>query len=122
MNNDYITMAGTKAKGKRPQFLESSETERLMSILMAVAGELAVTRERLDTVERILESKGIMNAQDIESFEPSKEQAEERAVMQQEYIARILRIVQQEKESLEQQARDNSDNSLNEIEAELATI
>lgn len=121
MNLDYLQLAGTKAKGKRPQFFELAESERLMSILMTVAGELAVTRERLDTVERLLESKGLLNQQEIESFEPSREQADQRGLLHQEYIARILRIVQQEKEALEEAARCNSDNDLADIEKELGS-
>ncbi len=41
MGVDYIADAGRKAKGKRPQFFESTESERLMAILMAVVEELA---------------------------------------------------------------------------------
>jgi hypothetical protein len=122
MSLDYIQLAGTKAKGKRPQFFEHSETERLMSILMAVAGELAVTRERLDTVERLLQAKGLVSQDEIEQFAPSSEQAEQRGLMQQEYIARILRIVQQEKEAIEENQRCHSDNDLSDIEDELSRI
>jgi len=97
---DPFKLAGTKPKGKRPFFLKDPDVERVMAITMAVAQELAVMRERLDTVERLLESKGISRA-DIETFQPTKDQAEQRGAWTQEYLARILRIYQQDIEALD---------------------
>ncbi len=98
---DYIAEAGNKAKGKRPWFMENKEVEKVLSITMAIAGELAVARERLDTLERILESKGIMSRDEIEAFVPSEKEAGERQTWHAEYLARIMRIIQQEREALE---------------------
>lgn len=58
-------------------------------------------RERLDTVERILENKGTLTRTDIEEFEPTKPQADERGLWTQEYLARILRVLQHDREALE---------------------
>ncbi len=91
-----ITMAGDKSKGGRPYFLNSAETERVMNIAMAIAAEVAVIRERIDTMERLLEAKGILKQSEIEMFVPNDEQAEERQLWHARYAARILRIVQQE--------------------------
>jgi hypothetical protein len=96
---DPLKLAGAKPKGKRPFFLKDPDVERVMAITMAVAQELAVMRERLDTVERLLESKGITQG-DIENFAPTPEQAEARGRWTQEYLARILRIYQQDIEAL----------------------
>ena len=97
---DPLALAGAKAKGKRPYFLESPDTERLMNILLVVVQELAVTRERMDTIERILAQKGVVSAADIEGFAPSKAEADARGAWTQEYLARVFRILQQEKEAL----------------------
>lgn len=99
MEIDPLKLAGAKPKGKRPFFLKNTDTEKVLAVTMAVAQELAVMRERLDTVERLLESKGITQ-DDIENYAPSKEQAEQRGAWTQEYLARILRIYQQEIEGL----------------------
>lgn len=116
MSIDPLKLAGAKPKGKRPYFFESRETERVMAITMAVAQELAVMRERLDTVERLLEKKGVVTRDDIENFTPNKEEASARGAWTQEYLARILRIVQQEIEAL-----DNPDEiSSGELGEELA--
>jgi hypothetical protein len=93
-------LAGASAKpaGKRPYFL-AQEVERVLAITMAVAQELAVARERIDTLERLLERNGLLNRADIDLFAPSKQEAAERGLWIQEYLTRVLRIVQQEGEA-----------------------
>lgn len=98
---DPLKHAGAKARGKRPWFFESQDTERLMTIVMALAQEVSVMRQRLDTVERVLEKKGTLTRADIEGFEPGKAEAAERGAWTQEFIARILRILQQEQDALQ---------------------
>lgn len=105
---DPLALAGAKPKGKRPFFLKDPDVERVMAITMAVAQELAVMRERLDTVERLLEAKGITQ-DDIEKFTPTKEQAEQRGAWTQEYLARILRIYQQDIEALSKKDEPTSE-------------
>lgn len=98
---DPLALAGAKAKGKRPFFLENADNERLLNILLVVVQELAVTRERMDTLERLLAQKGVISAADIEGFEPTKAEADARGAWTQEYIARVFRILQQDKEALQ---------------------
>ena len=98
---DVMRMAGAKARGKRPYFLEDADAERVLSIAMAIAGELAVLRQRLDTIEELLETRGSLTREEIESFVPSPAHAAARGRWQQEYLARILRILQQEAEAQE---------------------
>jgi hypothetical protein len=97
---DPLSLAGAKAKGKRPYFFAAEDTERLMTIVMALAQETAVMRERMDTIERLLDRKGVIARGDIDRFEPTKSEADERGAWTQEFIARILRILQQEREAL----------------------
>lgn len=97
---DWIGLAGKKAKGKRPAYFDDPAVDRLLSIVMAIAGELAVTRERLDTIERLLETKGTLSRADIEAFRPDRDAGYERGLATREYIARILRGVQQDMEAI----------------------
>lgn len=97
--NDVL-MAGDKSKGARPYFLESAETERVMNVAMAVATEVAVLRERLDTLERLLEAKGVIDRSAIEAYVPDDAAAEERQLWHARYAARILRIFQQELDAI----------------------
>ncbi len=95
---DALREAGAKPAGKRPYFLDP-QVERVLAITMAVAQELAVSRQRADTLERILRAKGLLAEGEIDAFQPDGQAATERALWTQEYLARILRIVQQENEA-----------------------
>ena len=97
---DPLLLAGAKPKGKRPYFLESRDSERLLTIVMALAQEVSVMRERMDTIERLLEKKKTVTRKDIEAFAPTKAEAAERGAWTQEFLARILRALQQEREAL----------------------
>ena len=96
---DPLALAGAKPRGKRPYFLEDKDVERLMTIVMALAQEVSVMRERLDTVERLLARKKVLTRKDIETFAPTKREADERGAMTDEFLARILRVLQQEREA-----------------------
>jgi hypothetical protein len=97
---EALLHASDKPAGKRPYFLEP-ESERVLAITMAVAQELAVARQRIDTLERLLEAKGVVARSEVETFTPSEDQYAQRALWTQEYINRILRIVQQEGQAAE---------------------
>ncbi len=99
-NFDWIPLTGAKPSGKRPYFFDDPAVERVLAITMAVAQEVAVVRERLDTVERLLEKKGSLTRADIDAYTPDPASATERAEWQRMYIARVLRIVQQEIEAM----------------------
>lgn len=95
---DAISEAGAKAAGKRPYFLDE-EVETVLAITMAAVQELAVARQRIDTLERLLEGKGVLSRSEVEAYAPDPSAAIERALSNQEYIARVLRIVQQRNEA-----------------------
>ena len=97
---DWIALAGKRAKGKRPEYFEDPATERLLSIVMALVGEVSVLRQRLDTVERLSEAKGGVAQAEIEAFVPDKDAAYERGALTKAYIARVMRGVQQAMEAM----------------------
>jgi hypothetical protein len=88
-----------KAKGKRPAYFRDAENDKLLAIVMALAGELSVLHERLDTVERIVEAKGLLSLDEIERYRPDDRVLAEREKWRTEYLERILRIIRQELES-----------------------
>lgn len=112
-----LATASAKPAGKRPYFL-TPEVERVLAITMVVAQELAVARARLDSLERLLERKGLMTRAEIEAFEPSPSEAVERGLWTQEYIARVLRIIQQEAEQIA--AAPEADLASEDVAAEVA--
>jgi len=112
---DIIDLAGTRAKGARPYYFNDPDSDRLLSIVMAVAMEHAVTRQRLDALERLIEAKGLLSRQELDDYVPDRAAEGERGVWTQEYIARILRFVQQETETL----RDGVDVDIHAVQDEL---
>jgi hypothetical protein len=97
---DWIARAGIKAKGKRPAYFEDPAMDRTLSIVMALVGEVSVMRERMDTIERLLDAKGTISRADIEDYVPDRTTGKERGLITKDYIARIMRGVQQDMEAL----------------------
>jgi hypothetical protein len=98
---DWIARAGTKAKGRRPEFFDDPAVDRMLSMVLALTAELSAVRERLDTVERLLENKGTLRREEIEGYAPDREAGEERGLATKAYIARVMRGLQQEVEAME---------------------
>ncbi len=94
-----LAEAGRKPAGKRPYFLDP-QVERVLAITMALSQELAVARERIDTLERLLAGAGVLAPGAVEGFTPTPAQAAERGLWTQEYLARVFRILQQEGEAI----------------------
>lgn len=97
---DWIARAGAKAKGKRPAFSDDPAADRMMSMLTALIGEVSVLRQRLDTVERLLDSGAPVTRAAIEGYAPDVTAARERGELIRDYIARVMRGVQQEVEAM----------------------
>ena len=96
---DWIALSGKRAKGRRPEYHDFA-TDRLLSIVMALVGEVSVLRQRLDTVERLLDAKGLLARAEIDGYEPDRQAGYERGVETKAYIARVMRGVQQAMEAM----------------------
>ena len=112
---DPLKLAGAKAKGKRPYFLENPDVERLTNIILVLTQELAVTRERMDTIERLLERGETVSKASIDGFRATRAEAEERGSWTQEYLARVFRIIQQEGEAIAGSEEARSEDVANEL-------
>ncbi len=87
-----------KARGERPYFFDDPSVDKLVAMIMGLAGETAVMRDRLDTIERLLETKGLLKRGEIESYQPGPAVIEQRAAWRENYLSEILRIVESELE------------------------
>jgi hypothetical protein len=115
---DVIRLANAAPSGKRPHFFADADVDRLLAIVWAMAAELAVTRERLDTLERLLAARDVVARADIEGYRPDAVAATERGQMQLEYVARLLRVLQQEVEAMQ---RGSAQPSSEDVSRELAS-
>jgi predicted NAD/FAD-binding protein len=86
-------------RGQRHYFL-IPEVERVLAVTMTIAQELAVARARIDTLERLLERKGLLAQAEVESFEPTPAEAAAWSQSAEEYIARVLGVLQRELEQI----------------------
>ncbi len=84
-----------RARGRRPQFTSDPLIDQLFAISVGLATELAVTRQRLDTLERVLSRTGQLERRQIESFEPTSEEAAERGELVSELLAIVFRALLQ---------------------------
>ena len=79
-------------KGKRPSFFTDPANDQLMTFILELTTEVAVLRERQDTVERLLDEKGTVSRSDIESYQPDEAVEAERVQWRQAYLDRVLRL------------------------------
>ena len=86
------------AKGKRPRYFSDPATDRLLGMLMSLIGEVSVLRDRLDSVERLIEAGGLFKRDDIDNFLPDSEAEAEREDTRRRYVARVMRVIQNEME------------------------
>ncbi|NDD75370.1 MAG: hypothetical protein EBZ40_10405 [Gammaproteobacteria bacterium] len=88
------------AKGKKPQYFSDPAIDKLLWMTITLMEELSVTRDRLDTVERLLDRKRVLPRQAIERFAPDAKSAAERAARRAAYVDRVLRALQAELEEI----------------------
>ena len=88
------------AKGKRPQYFHDPAVDKLHIMLMTTIEELSVARDRIDTLERLIEKKGILKISEIENFEPNTQESLERTSRRIQYIKRVLKGITDEKDQL----------------------
>ncbi len=84
------------ARGKRPQFYEAPGLDQAMSMILALASELATMRERMDTLERVLEQNGIEAGAAVEAYQPTPEVLTERELWRQAFLARLTYLARKD--------------------------
>ncbi len=95
------------AKGKRPDYFADPATDKLLSMVMVLAQELAVTRDRLTTIERLIEENGLFEIAKIDNYTLSDDQVEQRSERHTAFISKLLRTVLSELEALKDDAHSN---------------
>lgn len=84
------------AKGRRPQYFADPATDKLLFMVISLAGELSVARERIDALERVLQAKGVLQPSEVDNFRPTPEVEKIREEKRSRFIARFLRVVEAE--------------------------
>lgn len=107
-----------KAKGERPRYFEDPAIDKVLSITMALAGEVAVLRDRVDTIERLAEQGQSISRAAIDGFRPDETVRAERDAWRETFLSVVLRSVHQELEELERKVdRQPYDAAVEAVEA-----
>jgi hypothetical protein len=81
-------MIGAK---KKHQF-EDPAMDILLGIVVSLGNEVYVLRDRLRTIEKMLEAKGTISRADVEAYKPTPEEEEEIRKDNDAFIARLFRV------------------------------
>jgi hypothetical protein len=82
------------AKGRRASFHDDPGVDQLFGIVTALASELWVARERIDTLERLLEASGVLAAGAVEGFRPDGADATARTAEREAFIRRVFQVLE----------------------------
>ena len=91
------------AKGKRPSYFKDPAVDKLHMMLMVVVEELSVARDRIDTLERLIEQHGLFDQEQVETYFPDTAADAERSARRIAYIKRIMKGVTDELQQLERE-------------------
>jgi hypothetical protein len=84
------------AKGKRPQFYEAPGLDDAMSMIMVLANELSVLRDRLDSAERVHAAKGLDLSAEIEALVLDQAALEAREARRQDFLGRLFYLARKD--------------------------
>ncbi|MEM9288870.1 MAG: hypothetical protein AAGA36_11070 [Pseudomonadota bacterium] len=93
-------MAGNKMQwtvtGKRPDINSPEAIDRLFAMVMALTGEVAVLRHRLDSMQKLAETHGWLAQEALEAYTPDLPERESREAWRQDFLSRVLYIFEEE--------------------------
>lgn len=93
MSMTYDPLRARVPKGERPTFFSDPAVDQLWWVMLAMLGEITVLRDRLDAHERLAARRGLYSATDVDEFEPTAEEAQQRTEQRDAMVARTLRSV-----------------------------
>ena len=64
--------------------------DKMFQVVIRLAGELYVTKDRLTTLETIIEEKGLLDLSEIETYSKNAENNEKINEQRDEFIANLL--------------------------------
>jgi hypothetical protein len=84
------------ASGRRPAFFDEPGVDQLVTMVLELATELWVVRERLYAIEDVAGRRGLDLRQDVERWKPDAAQQAELAGMRARMLENMFRTLGQE--------------------------
>ena len=81
------------ARGEQPRFHADPAVDDLMTMIVALASEVSVLRERLDTHEQLAQASGCFTVAQVEHFAPGPEVQAPRAARRSEFVDLVFRSI-----------------------------
>ena len=106
------------AKGEPPAYFDDPEVGKVLSMVVALAGEMAVMRDRLDTVERLLDTGLPVTREAIDHFAPDERVRAERDAWRQDFLSMVFRVLHEERERLAQEPAKAYPDVVGDVEAD----
>lgn len=80
------------SKGDRSQFFDDPAIDQVMTFFLELMAEMSTLRNRVDTIERLLDSKGQISRADVDAYRADAGVEAERAEWNQKFIRRVMRL------------------------------
>ena len=74
-------------------FLDHASIDKVMKVVMALAQETYVNRDRLALVEKILDEKGVLRRRDLDRYEPTEDEQRAIQARRDDFVASVLRPI-----------------------------
>lgn len=87
-------------KGKRPAFFDDPAIDHVISMLLALCGEVWSLRERVYVIEKVAEENGLAMQAAVEAYQLSSDEQAHLAEQRQAFIERIMFVLREEIEEL----------------------
>ncbi len=71
-------------------FLGDPMLDRIMKVVVSLARELYVAKDRINVLEKVLQDKGTFGAGEVDYYEADSEQSKAWLAARDAYIARVL--------------------------------
>jgi hypothetical protein len=81
------------AAGKRPAFFDEPGMDQLLSMMLELAAELWVVKERVFVLESVLGQQGIAARDAVEAYVPTPEEQQTLAAMRATMTAQLFRTL-----------------------------
>ena len=106
------------SRGKRPKFFETPAIDRAMSMILVLANEMSVMRDRMDAMERAAAHLGLDLASAIEALPLDEHALQTREARRQEFFERLFYLTLKEAEEVaEGQTEESYRKALHDIAA-----